>query len=360
MKNKLYLFIAMISVLQVLSCKKDAATQTQPAQQIHSLETGLLTFSINGELLSADIDTIHNTIVITVPDTLNQHNLTAAFTSANQVNATINNTAVNNTFVYDFSKTVNFTVTSADKKSSTTFKVTVQRELNYFGLSGNVIASKSLNRDYGFYFDQFDGSIFQTLNCGPTVSTMAIKWADSTFTGTPAYARTQREPQGGWWTTTDVQAYLGVNGISSVADTIANLDTLVKTSINNNNVVILCLDMYYVPYNTIDYQHINKFYNTNAVGWGHFLLVKGYLQFDNTTFYLEIYDPYSEGQIYTTLDVGQLKGKDRYYLSDGIELATSNWWPYAIIAGIKGQKVVTSKLSKTLSFRKSIPVAYGR
>ena len=355
------MLIALVGLLQMVACKKGAQPAKTPVQ-VQSLESGLLNFSINGELIAAEIDTIANTILVTIPDSVNKQNLTVRVTLANQVGATINNTTINGTFVYDFSKPVNLTVLSTDKKRSITFKVSVQTELQYFGLENTVIAAKSLNKGYNFYFDQFDGSVFQSINCGPTVSTMAIKWADPAFTETPAYARAQLEPQGGWWLTTDVQAYLYDNHISATTDTLSNIDSLVKKSIDNNNLVILCLDMSFVPLNSNDYQHVNKFYNASTVGWGHFLLVKGYKQLAYNSFYLEIYDPYSEGQTYSGLDNGQIKGKDRYYLSDAIKIATDNWWPYAIIVAPKGQKVtVSTHLAVNSPVKpKAIPIARGR
>ena len=361
MKNKFYVLIAFVGLMQMLACKKDAQPAKTPVQ-VQSLENGLLTFSINGELIAAEIDTTANTILVTIPDWVNEQNLTASLTLASQVGATINNTTINGTFVYDFSKPVNLTVLSADKKRSITFKVSVQTELQYFGLENTVIAAKSLNKGYNFYFDQFDGSVFQSINCGPTVSTMAITWADATFSQTPAYARTQREPQGGWWLTTDVQAYLYDNHISATTDTLSNIDSLVKKSIDNNNLVILCLDMSYVPLNQTAYQHINKFYDASTIGWGHFLLVKGYKQLAYNSFYLEIYDPYSERETYSGLDNGQIKGKDRYYLSADIKIATDNWWPYAIIVAPKGRKVTASShlTVNSIGKPKTIPVARGR
>jgi hypothetical protein len=56
------------------------------------------------------------------------------------------------------------------------------------------------------------------------------------------------------------------------------------------------LDMYYVGCDNLPYQYLNKFYLTNAPGWGHFIAVKGYKQMQNS-FYLEVYVPYSQGQI---------------------------------------------------------------
>jgi hypothetical protein len=340
------------------------AKKTQPGpaqlQQVHSLETGLIKFTINWELLYPSIDTVFNTITVTIPDSVSEHNLTANFTLASQVSATVNSSSVNNSFVYDFSKPVNFTVTSADKKRSTTFQVIAQTELRYFGFTGNISSAKSLNKDYNFYFDQIDGSTFGSVNCGPAASVIAIKWADSTFTKTPSYARSQLLPQGGDWSTGDVQIYLNSNGISNTIDTLRNLDSLVKATINNNQLIILCLDMWAVPQNMIDYQYVQKFGASLSIPDGHFLLVKGYKQFDDNTFYLEVYDPYSNGERYSGLDNGQLKGIDRCYQSDYIQSGTGSWWPYAIIIASKGRQVIASAKTKILTLKKPIPMAFGR
>jgi hypothetical protein len=366
MKNKFCLFIILVCLFQAMSCKKDSQTAQQvivpQPQQSHTLETGLVDFSITGELLAAAIDTTLNTIAVIIPDSLNEQKLTAAFTLASEVNAAINNTIVNNSVVYDFSKPVVLTLTSTDKKRSTSFTITVQTELQYFGLTGKVTAAKSLNKNYEFYSDQFDGSPFASINCGPTVSTMAMKWADANFTKTPVEARDEIKQSGGWWSTADIQSYLEEDDIDNTIDTLSNVDSLIRKNIDNNNIVILCLDMYYVPFNGNLNQHIQKFYQTFASSWGHFLLVKGYKQLDNQTFYLEIYDPYSDGAHYTGIASNQLKGKDRYYLSSGIKTATKIWWPYAIIAAPKGQKVIASTELQLNSAGKPkpVPVAYGR
>ncbi|MGZ3767689.1 MAG: hypothetical protein ACXVA2_23700, partial [Mucilaginibacter sp.] len=61
-------------------------------------------------------------------------------------------------------------------------------QLIAYGLGSTLTAEKSLNKTYDYYFDHFDGSQYQTVNCGPTVTTMAIKWADSTFLKKPVDA----------------------------------------------------------------------------------------------------------------------------------------------------------------------------
>src|SRR5581483_5302551 len=203
-----------------------------------------------------------------------------------------------------------------------------------YGLGSNLVAGKSLNKSYNYYYDQFDGSQYQYINCGPTVATMAIKWADSAFSKKPVDARNIIPENGDWWYTSDITNYLEQNKIrnATVSFTSANADNVITQSIDNNNLVILCLDMYYASYNPVTTQHTNKFYETNAPRWGHFLLVKGYKRVDNNLYY-EIYDPYTDHETYSD---NTPKGKDRYYLNSTITAATDVWWKYAIVVAPKG------------------------
>jgi hypothetical protein len=233
----------------------------------------------------------------------------------------------------------------------------VSSELEAYGLGTHLNAEKSLNKSYSYYFDQFDGSQYQAVNCGPTVTTMVIKWADSTFAKKPVDARNAIPENGGWWYTPDINNYLSTNNInfSTVSFTSSNADDVIRNSIDNNNEVILCLDMYYVVYNPNITQHTNKFYTTNSTGWGHFLLVKGYKEVDQKLYY-EIYDPYTDHQTYQD---GSPRGKDRYYINTTITAATTPWWPYAIIVARKGQQVTTSSGFRINSLQ-NIPVAGGK
>ena len=362
MNKKTYLLVLLVGLLQFISCKKDAPQQNSQHQtQVSPLEGGVQSVSIKGQLFNTVIDTQKNVITIIVPHTLNVHSLAVNFTLGPSVNATIAGSDVSSGVQIDFSKLVYLTVTSADKKRSTTFLLDVQTDLYYYGLNGTLLAEKSLNRDYKFYFDQFDGSASQAVNCGPTVSTMAIKWADSTFTKTPADARNTYEPGGGWWSTRNVTDYLTGNGINFTTDTISNLDSLVQVNINANKVLILCLDMFYVEYNNIPYQHLNKFYTTNAAGWGHFILIKGYKQMSDG-FYLEVYDPYSQGmQYYPSVIAHEPMGEDRFYLDMDIKKATDMWNPYAYIVYPKGQGAQAAQLTiNSTRIHKPVPVAFGQ
>jgi len=361
MRSKIHLLLLSLAMVFAFSCKKDHAGGAPPTQlpKDHTLEKGLVTFSAQGELVPAVIDTTLNTVTITMPDGADLHNIKASFLLGDQVNATINNASVNSGAGIDLSQPLTITVTSADKARSTTFKLVLQTELQYFGIGGDISAQKSQNKGYSFYFDQFDGSAWQAINCGPTVTTMAIKWADPSFSKKPVDARNEILPSGGWWYTSNVQQYLTENGISSKIDTLADVEATVKQTIDDGNLMILCLDMFSVPQNPFIYQHTQKFYYTNAAGWGHFLLVKGYKK-ASYHFYLEIYDPYSGGATYSTVETDQLMGRDRYYISDDIKNATNIWWPYTIIVAPKGKVLKSTGHLKVNSISNPIPDARGQ
>jgi len=199
----------------------------------------------------------------------------------------------------------------------------IQRTL---GLGINLTSEKSNNQDYEWYLDQMNTGKYASVNCGPTAVTMAIKWFDSGFDKTPVDARNIYRTQGGWWYTDDIINYLSNNTVFN--KTISASDFIsVKNQIDLGNIVILCVDMYYVRYSEVSKNHLDKFYTADTKGWGHFIVVKGYKVVDNQLFY-EVYDPYSFGLKYGD---GTLKGKDRYYRSGDLANAVSNWWNYAIV-----------------------------
>lgn len=351
--------IALFAVVGsfIFSCKKDSKEQPSPTGP--PVIGGLVSFSANGQLVDADIDTAHKDVSFVLGNAADFHKVIINFTLANNVTAKINGSTVQSGSSVDFTKPVTLKLTSRDGKQSVNFAVAAQTELQYLGVAGNIVARKSLNRSYNFYMDQFDGSPSQPFNCGPASSSMAIKWADSTFTGTPAYARTIFEPGGEWWQTGDVSGYLSKYYISNGVDTLSDVAAVVKKEIDAGNSLILCLDMFYVPQNITDYQHTQKFYLANTVGWGHFILIKGYIQTSNG-FYLEAYDPYSEGRTYGILTPGQFKGQDRYYLDGDIKLATTNWWPYAITVAPKGKTILSVHGFTTFSVHSPVRQARGR
>jgi hypothetical protein len=352
MKSKLYLLLVLLSFFYLVSCKKD-----QKAAQ--PLSNTILSFSVAGQFYQSQFNNGSDTVYVIIPHTLKKSGLIVNFTLSARATATVNGAGISNGGVINGEAPLNFKITSGDNLTSASWIIKVQTELEVFGLGSNVTAEKSLDKTYNYYFDQFDGSTYQSINCGPAVSTMAIKWADSTFSKKPIDARYTIPENGGWWFVTDISNYLDLDNIDNawVPFTYANADSVITSTIDHNNLAILCLDMYFATYNSVNSQHTNKFYFTNSVGWGHFLLVKGYKKVDGKLYY-DIYDPYSDGRFY--LLGNTLKGQDRYYLNSDIKKATAQWWQNAIIVAPKGQKVATVVNLKVNSIGRHIPIASGQ
>jgi len=195
-----------------------------------------------------------------------------------------------------------------------------------WGLGRNLKMEVSNNVDYEWYIDQMNTGIYSYLNCGPTVVTMAIKWTNKDFDKTPEDARNTYNNPIGVWYTKDIINYLHKYAVNNIIIDIPNSDSLVN-EIDNGNIIILCLDMFYISKAYKEEWRINKFYLADVEGSGHFIVIKGYKVVDEQILY-EVYDPNSFGTRYND---NTLKGKDRYYKSKEIDDATNNWWDYAII-----------------------------
>jgi len=232
-------------------------------------------------------------------------------------------------------KQVDVTLTVTDGKfedvKTRTVDVPGYSYIRSVGLGKALTSEVSNDVDFEWYIDQSNTGEHSLLNCGPASVTMAIKWFDKNFTGTGEDARNVYHSSGGWWYTNDIIAYLDkyhVNNRTIDLDNISNL----KDEIEAGNIVILCLDMFHVDYHKDPEYHVNKFYETNGPGWGHFIIVKGYKEIDGKVFY-ETYDPYSFSKSYS---IGGLKGKNRYYSSSNLDAATQIWWDYAIVVAPSG------------------------
>lgn len=353
MKRFYALFI--ISFIAISSCnKKDAATVTPPAT-----EAKILSYSIKQQPFPVNITAGLHTISITFPDSFhNASNLIADFTLSPGCTASINNTKQ----VSDVSKNnydAPFTYNISDASGNTTNWTIYSNNNNYtsaWGLGGFLEDSAANNRSYSWYIDQMTTGFDAGENCGPSCVTMACKWADSTFTKTAQDARMKYEPQGGWWSTGDIDSYLYNNNIThqivSLPATAEDTKAFLKRQVDLKQIVILNIDMNYIRQCQDGYYHVDKFYSTTP-GWGHFFIVKGYKEVDNETFF-EIYDPYSWGDVNTDYS---LKGKDRYYRYEDVFAASNVWWQYAFIIAKNGT-ALSEKITHPST--KNIPVQYGR
>lgn len=195
-----------------------------------------------------------------------------------------------------------------------------------YGLGKKLVEEHSNNVNYSWYFDQGNTGVFSFTNCGPSSVSMAIKWANQNFDKRPEDARNVYHPNGGGWNTLDIINYLNFYSITNYTIAITQINDI-KSEISMGNIVILCLDMFYIRYQAEDAWHVDKFYTANTTGWGHFIVIKGYKAVDKELYY-EVFDPFSCGATYYT---GKLKGEDRYYRMLDLNSAVLNWWKYAII-----------------------------
>lgn len=182
-------------------------------------------------------------------------------------------------------------------------------------------------RDYPWYMDQYGTGQFGSINCGPTSVTMALKWADASFDKTPEDARNTYRPEGGWWYTSDIINYLNLYNTPNSTIRMENNPALLINQLKADNILILCVTMENMPYNSVLTEHTQSFY-TNVTG--HFIVIKGYV-YIGETLYFESYDPFSMNKFYPAPEEYWKKGEDRYYLWKDLYQAINTWWNYAII-----------------------------
>lgn len=223
---------------------------------------------------------------------------------------------------------IKLTVKNELFEGSTTQTITlpILSEIRKKGLGRVLNEEKSNNVHYDWYFDQAFTGTYSSINCGPSAATMAIKWVYQDFSKTPEDARKAIHPNGGWWYTNNVTSYLNWYNVSNHTIPLSDI-SLLKKVIDEGNIAILCLDMFYISMEKNGDHHIDRFYQANNPEWGHSILVKGYKKVDNVMFY-EVYDPYSYNRKYNN---GVLKGIDRYYRETNLRLAAQFWWKYAIV-----------------------------
>jgi len=199
-------------------------------------------------------------------------------------------------------------------------------QIRSYGLGKKLYHEEENTAPYAWYFDQANSGVYSNFNCGPASVTMAAKWADPNFNNSVETARNLYPRGGGWWYTNDIINYLNLNSITNWTIPITSIQVL-KEEIDNDNIIILCLDMFYVTFTGEPEYRVHKFYSTPNSSWGHFIVIKGYKVIDDKILF-EAYDPYSWDRKYQDQT---LKGMNRYYSHDNIETATQLWWDYAIV-----------------------------
>lgn len=220
-----------------------------------------------------------------------------------------------------------------------------------WGLLSPIGEMRSNNRNYEWYINQNETGEFSLVNCGPSATTMTLKWNSVDFNKTTEEARATYHPNGGWWWTDDIINYLIQNNITPKTYAFNSVEDL-KTVINADGIAILCIDSHYIT-ETDNLEHrINKYYKSPE-GSGHFIVVKGYI-YANEKLFFEVYDPWSVKYKY---DDGQYKGKDRYYSELDIYESADIWWK-SIIAIFPQSRTKSADIS-SLEIS-NLPPQWGR
>lgn len=322
-----------LMVITTASCKKDAPLSDRAEIIRYELP-----------FVNADVLIENNARIISVlfpVEIVEAENIIADFTLSEGASASVGNILqASGQTRNNFEAPFRYDILAEDEISESRWEI-IPVNNSYtisWGLGGFLKTSVSNNRDYSWYFDQVNSGTFADVNCGPTSTTMAAKWHEPGFSKLPSDAREAYRSEGGWWYTNDINNYLNDNNIPNyfigLSTDATGTGYILKGEIDKGNIVILCLDMYYISSELAGEYHVGKFFATAAAGWGHFIVVKGYKEVDKKLF-LEVYDPYCFDKTYTN---GKLKGIDRYYTADNIYSATSIWWNNAIIIPPQGSK----------------------
>lgn len=326
-------YLLFAANLLFVSCEKDGP--------VYNTQADFLKYRLIGQESQVIIDSAEKTILIKFPENvINANELIAEFIVSQGASVSIGNIIqVSEITANNYEIPFTYEVTAEDGNTISKWNLASTNNDNTIsqGLGGFQKITLSNNRDYNWYYDQANTGTFSSINCGPTSTTMAAKWSNPDFSYSPEHARECYNPDGGWWYTSDVDNYLTDNDIphdfiALSGDSTGTQQKIIQ-ELNDGNILILCLDMFYIRNESNKKWHVDKFYKTYSKDWGHFIVVKGFKQVDGGIFF-EVYDPFGYRQTYSD---GSFKGIDRFYRSSDIYKATSIWWNYAIVISEKGK-----------------------
>lgn len=348
---KKILYTALLFIPFLVSCEPDK-----------NHEAEIITYSVENADAIVTLDDVKRSINLNFPETVTSaKDIIAEFSLSPGATASIGSVEqISGITPNNYEGGLQYKIQSEDEEIVNLWSVTATNNAytSNWGLGGFLSLSLSHDKTYEWYIDQKNTGTYSDVNCGPTSTIMASKWSDSSFDKTVEDARMTYHPDGGWWYTNNLFDYLGENGIPryyiALGETEGSTKEAILEELEAGKILILCLDMYYIRYNSSSTEKVDKYYQTNSTGWGHFIVLKGYKKVNNVVFF-ETYDPNSWGSKYAD---GTYRGKGRYYRASDIYSATNVWWKYAIVVSEKGKE-----LKKSMSFienNESVPIQKGK
>jgi hypothetical protein len=318
-----------IMLVAGISCKKSNTTNSSHSYSSVDTSANILTYQIQGaspQISFTPPDIFYApSIYLQFPDsTQSPGNFIASFTLSPGAKASIQGVdQTSGVSVINLNNALLYTITSASGKINDWLVAGTNNNYTInWGLGQWLQKAASNNRDYNWYIDQLGTDSCGDVNCGPTCTTMAVKWADSTNTKTVTDARTALRTGCGGWSTNYVADYLSLNAIPyqwvTLPDSATQTRDVFKAQIDSGRILILELLMINIRYNDSGPNaRVDKYY---IGGFDHFIILKGYTQVDNELFF-EVYDPWGLGETYSD---GTPKGENRYYRYEDIFAGCNN------------------------------------
>lgn len=294
-------------------------------------KSDITAFYLAGESSAARIDNVNKEIYYKVsPDIKSGKELKPNFKVSSGAKIYIDGEEqIDGKSAMDFTQPVLYTVVSKNKKDTSEWLVTITNNdyTEEWGLGMFLTKARSneSSRTDSWYKSQLNTGEYSDTNCGPACATMAAFWSDSSFSKRVEDARKTSVNIKSWFPR-NVYNYLDMNDIPVENWHMKYAKELngeteffqdVEKLINNNKLLIACLNMKYIKQSYSSKKRVGKHYGGEG---GHFLVIKGYRQVDDKL-YFEINDPAGWKSRY---EDGTLKSQNRYILANEIYQAISN------------------------------------
>jgi hypothetical protein len=248
LNSKIVLVPASIIFCCICSCNKSGITKTSTDNFIEDTSLSFLNYGVMGTSSQVTID--YPNILVEFPDSvMAPGNLVAAFTlPTNDVVSIAGVRQVSGVTANNFDGPFIYTVKNQDNDSS---QWEVVGTNNNYTLSWDLgqwlQLSRSNNRDYNWYIDQGSTGTCGLTNCGPSCVTMAMMWADSTFTKTAADARNYFNDSCEDWVDALMTIYMATDSVRSaliqIGDSASQMRDLFKAQLDSGRIIIIDLAM---------------------------------------------------------------------------------------------------------------------
>lgn len=316
MRSIFYGMGVVVTILSFVSCSKSNG-HPLPKPIITDSTADFTSFTIKG--MNPQISFAQQSVNLRFPDSVtNAKSLVASFTLTPGIEAFVNGAKqVSDVSTNNFESTLYYTLTNAQGFSKRWVVWSTNNNYSYsWGLGNFVKQSLSNDRSYKWYYNQSGTGPYSDINCGPTCTAMAMKWADSTDTGTPQQVRDYYPQNTGEWGLHAIGDYLADHNFPhyevTLGDSAEKTKQVLKAELDKGHILILLLSMSNLrPYNGASYDpRVDRYY---PEGFNHFLVVYGYKEVDDE-FYFQTNDPWGA---YTNKD-GTLKEIGHFYRYEDI------------------------------------------